>query len=177
VLPIITLVVLFVDILVLSPDKAQFPSNALAAGALENLGRRASESASQNAVPDVRGIEALAPQLAPPPWLSKGEPIGAWTVKGFTGCTGPRLDVSGEVAGTLLYCVDAEAKHGWLTEVGLAHEKRFGPPQLVTHRGTPLVFEVVPQPKDEPQAPGPGPGAVGPEDLPYAVEIDAGSAH
>ncbi len=174
-MPIITIVVLFVDLLVLSGDKNPFPSSTRAMAALDGLGRRANTLATPTALPDVKALEGQLSELGPAPWLARGEPLGPWRVKGFDRCTGPRLDATGQSAGTFLYCVDLSAQHGWLTLVGLLHEQHFGPAQIVSHAGTPLVFDVQLAPKEEPPQPNLPGGEVDPEAMPYAVDVDAGA--
>jgi hypothetical protein len=175
VMPIITVVVLFVDLLVLSGDKSPFPSSARAMAALDGLGRRANTLSTPTAIPDAKALESQLMELGPAPWVAKGEPVGPWKVKGFERCTGPQLDPAGQGPGTFLYCVDPAAQHGWLTMVGLPYEQHFGAPQIVARGTSPLVFEVQRVPKEEPVPPTVPQAEDEPEPLPFVVDSDAGA--
>jgi hypothetical protein len=143
VMPIVAVVVLFLDLFVLSATKSPFSSNARTLAAADLFEQRALQLSTVTAVPsDERALQPAVQSLGPVPWLVKGENLAEWQLKMVYGCTGPQLDVAGLRAGTIVYCVDTGRKEAWLTYVGLPFEQRFGPAQLVTQGGTPLVGRV-----------------------------------
>jgi hypothetical protein len=152
VMPIVAVVVLFVDMFVLSSSKSPFSSNARASVALDLFEQRAMQLATTASVPsDERTLEPVVKMLGPVPWLVKGEALPEWSLKLFYGCSGPQLDAAGLGAGTLLYCVDTARTQAWVTLVGLPYEQRFGAPQLVTQGGAVLtaVIHTLPPADDE----------------------------
>jgi hypothetical protein len=166
VMPIVAVVVLFVDLFVLASGRPTVASNARAVAALDGFEQHASELSKPNAVPaDAHTLEPVVKALGPTPWLRRGEVVPEWTLKVFTGCQAPRTDAAGEVAGTLLYCVNEPRTLAWITLVGLPFDQRFGSPALVTQGGAPLVGVVRVAPKDE----------ANPSEPSFTVESDAGT--
>jgi hypothetical protein len=163
VMPIVAVVVVFVDLFMISAAKSPFPSYARAASALELLERRLNELSTERAVPtDERTLQELARELGSPPWLLHGAPIAEWSVSVTNACTGPRLEAPGHRAGTILYCIDASASHAWITLVGLPSGTRFGASQVISD----LKGEVGLKAKEE-EPPEASP--------PFTVDADAGT--
>ncbi len=174
VMPIVTLVGLFVDVLIVSVDKTPFPSSQRAAVAIQLVEQRAGELASPESVPtDGAKLQEIVDELGPAPWLVKAQPVPKWTLQVEQGCAGPRLDRGSAGAGTLIYCVSADRSQAWITAVGLPREERFGAPQLVSSDGQPLVGVVQKRVADE--APVPPPEELPAEELPMYFDTDAGN--
>lgn len=182
VMPIVTVVGLFVDVLVISSEKTPFSSSMRAAAAIEQFEHRAAELSSATSVSsDAAALQQLADELGPPPWLHRAQPIPKWTVEVEFACAGPRGDARGAAPGTLFYCVTPDRAKAWLTAVGLPREERFGSAQVVSSGGQPLVGVVqirAPEEVAEPPVPPPGSEGSGPEEVvapPMYFETDAGN--
>ena len=173
VMPIVTVVGLFFDVLVISSEKTPFSSSMRAAAAIEQFEHRASEVSSPTTVnSDAATLQKLAEELPAPPWLYKAQPIPKWTVEIEYGCAGPRREVRGAAPGTLFYCVAADRAKAWLTAVGLPREERFGSAQVVSSAGQPLVGVVQSRPPEETVEPTPPEELVAP---PMYFDSDAGN--
>lgn len=174
IMPIVTLVGLFVDVLIVSADKTPFPSAQRAAVAIQLVEQRAGELASPDSVPtDSAKLQAIVDELGPPPWLVKAQPLPKWTLQVEQGCAGPKLDRGSAGAGTLIYCVSPDRSQAWITAVGLPREERFGAPQLVASGGQPMVGLVQKRVTDD--APFEEPGDLPTEELPMYFDTDAGN--
>lgn len=150
--PIVTVVVLFVDLFVFSASSSPLNSFDRTALIVQTLTESASQAASEAAVPQTpRELQELADKLGPPPYLVKGVPATGWSVAVRLNCTGPVTEVKGEPLGTIFYCVAADAKTAWVSAVTLPLGTWFGAPALFTRGGEPVVGVVTARAPDEPE--------------------------
>jgi hypothetical protein len=150
-MPIVAVVVLFVDLFVFSAAKSPLSSSDRTALTVQSLAEAASNAASTTAVPtSPRELQAMAEQFGAPPYLVQGEPAKAWAVSLRQGCEGPIREVKGEPVGTLFYCVSKDSKQAWISAVSLPVGTFFGVPQLFSRGGEPVVGVVHTRIPDEP---------------------------
>lgn len=165
-MPIVTVVVLFVDLFLFSAARSPLSSSDRTALTVQSLTEAATHAATPTAVPtSPRELQQLADPFGAPPYLVNGEPVKAWAVSVRQGCAGPVTEVKGEPVGTLFYCVAADGKQAWVTAVGLPVGTFFGGPQLFTRHGEPVVGVVTIRPDEEPAE-----GGAGPDNEPGMVE-------
>jgi hypothetical protein len=142
-MPIVAVVVLFVDLFVLAGSKALLSSADRTAMTVRAFAEQASTAATAQQVPDdLAQLQALAKTLGRPPYLVKGAAAREWTVQVREGCSGPVEQLNGEAVATLFYCVAVDRKSAWVSAVGLAAETRFGEPALFTRRGQVVSAQV-----------------------------------
>lgn len=140
VMPIIAVVGLFLDLFLVSANKTPFSSAARAAASIEVFEHKAAElSGAATVSADTAALEKLLEELGEPPWLVNAQPLPKWSLQTFEGCQGPRLERGEARAGTMFYCVAGDRSQAWITAVGLPLGERFGPPQLVSAAGQPMV--------------------------------------
>jgi hypothetical protein len=157
-LPIVTVVALFVDVFAFSADAWPPPAWERGAWALGTVGRKAQALASQRgALPTAEELRPLIAELGPPPYRVRGAPLGAFSLQPRERCDGPALEPAGAQAGTLLYCVAADGRKGWLSLVGLPAEVVHGAPAVVSTQGRPLALEVNPSAPPVPDEGGASP--------------------
>ncbi len=150
-MPIVTVVVLFVDLFLFNAAKSPLNAAERTTLTIAGLAEAASRASSSTTVPtSPRELEAMATQFGSPPYLVNGEPVKAWSVVVRQGCTGPVTEVKGEPVGTLFYCLSADASQAWVSAVGLPMGTYFGVPSLFTHKGEPVVGVVNAEPTEEP---------------------------
>ncbi len=170
VMPIVAVVGLFVDLLVIPRGHASSP---LIVAAVEQFEAGAAALGTPAGVTvDRSALEALLPELGPPPFLEKGEAVKAWKLEMRSDCAGPRVEVKGAGAGTLFYCAAGDRSQAWITVVGLPLGQTFGSAQMVTAGGQPIVVMVQrpsAEPAPEPQAPEI------PQEAPMYFDADAGN--
>lgn len=119
-MPIITVVVLFVDLFIFKAAKSPLSASDQTALMLHTLADAASNASSETAVlTSPPKVQQLAEQLGSPPYLVAGAPAKAWSVQVRKGCTGPVTETKGEPLGTVFYCVSADETQAWLTAVTL----------------------------------------------------------
>lgn len=172
-MPIVAVVVLFVDLFVFSAAKSPLSASDRTALTLQSLADAASAASGPNAVvASPPQLQAMAEQYGAPPYLVNGVPAKAWSVAVRQGCSGPVTEVKGEPLGTLFYCVAADGKSAWVSAVTLPIGTYFGAPQLFTRGGEAVVAVVNPRPPDEPESlqNEPADGPPPPPDAP--IEID-----
>ena len=159
--PIVTVVVLFVDLFVLSSARLPITATDRAALAVQVFAQRASERSTSEAVASRPAeLEALAAELGPAPYLVRGEPVQRFSVSVREGCDGPATDPAGASAATFLYCVAKDRKRAWVTLVGLPWGTRFGEAALFARGGEPVAGQVAaiqPLEADEQESPELGP--------------------
>ncbi len=169
-LPIVTVVVLFVDVFFFAAARSPLDSSDRTALTVHTFAEQASQLSSLTAVStSPPQLQQLADKLGPPPYLVRGEPAKAWAVVVRQGCTGPVTQMSGEPLGTLFYCVAAEAKGAWVTAATLPVGVYFGAPQLFAKGGEPIVGAVVVRVPDEPEEAPDEPGLVDPGESPLPL--------
>lgn len=175
-MPIVAVVVLFVDLFIFSAAKSPLSASDRTALTLQSLADAASAASVGSAVvASPAQLQTMADQFGDPPYLVRGAPAKGWSVAVRTGCTGPVTERKDEPVGTLFYCVAADGRSAWLTAVTLPIGTYFGPPQLFTRGGTPVVTTVSPRPVDESPEPEMGQneapeGGEPPPDVPIAID-------
>ncbi len=153
-MPIATVIVLFVDLFLLSAAKSPLSSSDRTSLTVQGLAEAATRAASPNAVPsNARDLQAMADPFGPPAYLVKGQPVKAWSVSVRQGCSGPVTEVKGDPVGTLFYCVSVDGKQAWISAVSLPVGTFFGPPQLFTRAGEGVVGAVSVKPLEDPSDP------------------------
>lgn len=151
-MPIVTVVVLFVDLFLFTAAKSPLSSSDRTALTIQSLAEAATNAGTPSSVPTgPREVQVLAEQFGAPPYLLNGQPVKAWSVVVRKGCAGPVTEVQGEGVGTLFYCVAADGKQAWVSAVGLPVGTYFGRPQLFTRGGEPVVGVSVVKAEEEPQ--------------------------
>lgn len=161
-LPIVLVVSLMVD-LVRANSTHYLGSADLIAAALARLEEGATELSTPEAVPsDAEALRPLVEQLGPAPYLVRGQPVGAFALEVRQGCTGPVVEAPEARPGTLFYCVAGDRHTAWVTAMGLAQERRFGAPEIVSVGGVPYMVQVSPR-RTEPLLP--------PEELPPGLTL------
>ncbi len=159
-MPIVTVVVLFVDLFFVFGSKNPLSSADRSLAVIQVLTNQANLIATATRVPTA---PELAPQLEPfeaPAYLVKGERSAHWALKEVAGCSGPMAEPKGEPVGTIFYCVSADQKQAWLSLVGLDVGRRFGRPEVMK-RGGEVVAGLVATPvtddgSDDEMEPPPG---------------------
>jgi hypothetical protein len=155
-MPIVIVVVLFIDLFLFSAAKSPLSSSDRTALTIQSLAEAATQAASPTAVPSSpRELQAMAEQFGPPPYRVNGEPVKAWSVVVRPGCAGPVTEVKGEPVGTLFYCLAADGQHAWVSAVGLPVGMYFGAPQLFTRGGEAVVGVANIKPEEEPEGASP----------------------
>lgn len=153
VLPVLAVLILFVDLFVLSAQKVPMGASDRVALAISALAQHASEgSTPQGVLDDAQSLEVFVRSLGPPPLLVRGAPRARWELSVRRDCAGPAGALAGEVPGTLVYCLAADRQHAWVTAVAFPREQRFGPPGVFTVGGQPFSAEVLPLPTAAPDA-------------------------
>jgi|GEM_PF-1090072 len=154
-LPIVLVGALFAD-LVLAESRIPIDSTDMASMSLQRFHKLAQALSTQDAVAeDPRVLQPLLEELGRPPYLVHGEPLTAYALQVRKDCEGPVRDAPGVRPGTLLYCVAPERKGAWVTLVGLAAEKRFGAPELLSADGQVRFLLVQPAlAEEDPAEPG-----------------------
>lgn len=148
-MPILFVVVLFVDVFVLSGAKLPVSSADHSAIALHVLARELQGKSQQTGIPeDPNMVEAAVKEMGQPPFLVRGQRPERFSVQVRKNCQGPVLDAPGAAAGTFLYCAAPDRSVAWITLVGLPAEVRFGSPALFSRAGVVQVVTVEPQSVD-----------------------------
>jgi len=149
-MPIVTVVVLFVDLFFFSASKSPLSAADRTALTLQSFAEAASQASSPEKLPtSPRELQTMVEQFGAPPYLLQGQPAKAWTVVVREGCTGPATEVKGEPLGTLVYCLSADRKQAWITAVALPVGTFFGSPELFGRHGEPAVGMASVRPPDE----------------------------
>lgn len=157
-MPIVAVVVLFVDLFLFSATRSPLSSSDRTALTVQSLAEAASTASSTTALPKgPRELQTLAEQFGAPPYLVNGVPAKAWSVVMRQGCTGPVTDASGAAVGTLFYCLSADGMRAWISAVTLPEGTYFGAPQLFTRRGEVVAAVANARPEEEPEL-GPSEG-------------------
>lgn len=170
VMPLVVLVALFVDLLVLTENRATFTSSMRAVAAVDMFQQRVEERSTASTVPvDVKVLDEAAAELGEPPWLVKGQQLKAWRVEVVQGCKGPKVDSGTAGAGTLFYCVSEARDEAWVTVVGRTSDDRFGPPAVVTLNGQVLLGHVQRRVEEAQKSEDESPG------MPLMFDADAGT--
>ena len=150
-MPIVTVVVLFVDLFLFSAAKSPLSASDRTALTLQTLAEAATNASTPSSLPTgPREVQTMAEQFGAPAYLVKGLPVKGWSVAVRQGCTGPVTEVKGEPVGTLFYCLGPDAKQAWISAVSLPVGTWFGPPQLFSRGGEPVVAMAFAKPADEP---------------------------
>lgn len=139
-LPILTVLVLFVDLFVLPNPSAALPAFTTSR-AVELLAQQA-RAPDGRLITDAATLEGIAARMEAPHYLAGGVRVPSYAVKVHTDCAGPLLSAAGERAGTLLYCLSAAQDHAWITAVGLPDDQRFGDAAIFSVGGVPYVGQV-----------------------------------
>jgi hypothetical protein len=135
VMPIIVVVVLFVDLVFLSASRSPLSSSDRAIGTLTLLTNQANLLATAKQVPTAQQLEPLLQPLDPPAYLVKGERPKTWRLVERPSCSGPDEDAKGEPAGTVVYCTSADGQQAWLSLIALPYEQRFGTAAVMKRNG------------------------------------------
>ncbi|MBS1151554.1 MAG: hypothetical protein H6Q89_3252 [Myxococcaceae bacterium] len=150
-MPIVTVVVLFVDLFLFSAARSPLSSSDRAALTVQSLAEAATTAATATAVPSSpRELQGMAEQFGAPPYLVNGAPVKAWSVSVRQRCSGPVTEVKGEPVGTLFYCLAEDGRQAWISAVGLPVGTYFGAPALFSRGGEPVVGVVQLRPEEEP---------------------------
>jgi hypothetical protein len=149
VVPVLAVLILFVDLFVLSVEKVPMGAPDRVALAISALAQHATDGSSPEGVlASKEALEEFVKSLGPPPLLVRGAPRARWELSLRANCTGPAADLAGEAPGTLVYCVAADRQHAWVSAVAFPREQRFGPPGVFTVGGVPFSAEVLPLPSE-----------------------------
>jgi hypothetical protein len=150
-LPVLAVLILFVDLFVLSSEKVPMGAPDRVALAISALAQHATEGSSPEGVlARKEPLDDFVKSLGPPPLLVRGAPRARWELSLRSNCTGPAADFQGEAPGTLVYCVAADSQHAWVSAVAFPREQRFGPPGVFALAGVPFSAEVLPLPAEGP---------------------------
>ncbi|QRK04071.1 hypothetical protein JQX13_27745 [Archangium violaceum] len=143
-LPILLVSALFFD-LVLAEGQVPLLPEDVASLVLDHFQEKAAALANGKAVPSEPAVlRPLLDELAPPPYLVKGERVPAWSLQVREQCQGPVLEAPGLAVGTVIYCVAPGHEKAWVTLVGLPAGERFGLPAVFSVEGQPHVAVVRP---------------------------------
>lgn len=161
-LPIVLVVVAFVDLFVVSSTRSPLSATDQAVMAVHEFARRANGIATTKKVSnDEAALRELLKDLGTPPYWIRGEKVAEYKLELRPTCTGPAKDRLSSAPGTLLYCTNAEGTEAWVSLVGLPTGTRFGEPTVVS-RGELLIAGEVKAGWVEPPEDGPAPA---PEEL------------
>jgi hypothetical protein len=161
-LPIVVVVVLFVDLFVVSSTRTPLSATDQAVLAVHEFARRANALATTKKVStDEAALRELLKDLGAPPYWVRGRKVSEYTLELRPTCEGPAKDRLSSPPGTLLYCANAEGTEAWVSLVGLPTGTRFGEPTVVA-RGELLIAGEVKAGWVEPPDEG---GAQPPEEL------------
>lgn len=176
-LPILLLCALFLD-LVRAENQVPLGSDDLAAVALRQFEEKAEALSDGRTVPsDPAVLQPLLAELAPPPYLVRGQRAAAWSLQVRPQCQGPVQEAPGLAVGTFIYCVAPDRRTAWVSLVALPAGERFGLPAVLSVDGQAYAAVVQPAPPEEeegeplalPLAPSPESPAV------FPTETDAGA--
>ncbi|HEX4621326.1 MAG TPA: hypothetical protein VH208_07140 [Myxococcaceae bacterium] len=159
-LPIVVVVVLFVDLFVLGASRGpNIPALDRFTAAMEHFAGDARQSSRHGAVfADAAKLEASLVALGPPPYLIHGARVPRYILSLREGCQGPVTASSGEALGTVFYCVSSARDRAWVSAVALPAEQRFGAPAIFSWAGTPRGWLVQAPELDGPTVELPGSG-------------------
>ncbi|MFT3838532.1 MAG: hypothetical protein QM723_16260 [Myxococcaceae bacterium] len=156
-MPIIVVLVLFVDLVFLSASRSPLGSADRSFSTLTLLTNQANLAATATRVPRGDELQPLMQPLDPPAYLVKGERPKSWRLVERQNCSGPADDAKGEPLGTVIYCTAADGKQAWFSLVALPVEVRFGSPKVMTRGGTVMAGLVTthaePGPEDADEEP------------------------
>jgi hypothetical protein len=160
VLPIVVVVVVFVDLFVLGAARGPgIPSPAAFNATLDQFAEKARERSKPGAVlADAQALDGLLAALGRPPYLSRGVRVPRYSLVLREGCEGPVTLAGGAPVGTVYYCVSAARDRAWVTGVALPVEQRFGAPAVFSAGGTPRGWLIQVAEGEEPPVELPGSG-------------------
>lgn len=148
-LPILLVSALFFDLVLAEGDVPLLPED-VASLVLDQFQEKAAALAQGKTVAsDPAVLRPLLDELAPPPYLVRGERVPAWSLQVREQCQGPVLEAPGLAVGTVVYCVAPNGEKAWVTLVGLPAGERFGLPTVFSVAGQPRVAVVQPVLREE----------------------------
>jgi hypothetical protein len=159
VMPIIIVLVLFIDLVFLSASHSGVSSADDSLRMLSTLTNQANLLATSNKVPTAQDLEPLLQPLSPPAYLVKGERAKAWHLVARQSCSGPVDEVKGEPVGTIFYCTSADGQQAWLSLVALPFDSRFGPAEVFKRNGKAIPGLVTTHPDPGPEDQGDEPSS------------------
>jgi len=153
-LPIVLVVVLFVDLFILTSAQGPvMPPAEQVNAAMGALADAARARARHSSVLDPHLLEQLVPAMGAPPYLAHGQRVDHYVLSLRTDCAHAVDEASGAAAGTVFFCAAPGGRVGWLTVVGLPAGALFGEPQVFSVGGRVRAWEVQVPPADEGDAP------------------------
>lgn len=151
VMPIVTVVVLFIDLFFVFGSRSPLTSADRSTQVIQVLTNQANLIGTPERVPTAQQLQSLLESFEAPAYLVRGVRPKGWVLKERQGCEGPVLDAGPEPVGTLFYCVRADSKQAWLSLVALPANQRFGTPRVLTRAGQVVAGVVVAPVPDDPE--------------------------
>ncbi len=153
-LPLLLVGALFVD-LVFAEPRTPLKSLDLATMSLQYFQELVQQQATADSIPvEPARLSPLLEKLpGRPPYLVRGQPVGAYSLQVRQDCEGPVRSAPGLQPGTFIYCVASGRKGAWITLVGLPAERRFGTPDVLSVGGEARFLVVQPLPPEEAESP------------------------
>lgn len=150
-LPIVTVVAVFVDLFVVSASNSPLRSSDQLALHLRQFQLQATQiAAAAGTVDQPEALRASLAELGAPPYLVRGKRPPAYALEVRQGCAGPVAEAGGVAVGTLIFCVSADRRTAWVTAVALPVEARSGSPAIWSERGVArFALVTVPPPEEE----------------------------
>ncbi len=160
-LPIFSVVVLFVEALVLPSARVPLDSDAQTALTLEMVAERARRGGADGGLVTLpHELASLVNELPAPPYLAHGTRVKAWSVNLVPGCEGPASSPGDAGVATFFYCLSAAGDRAWVSVLALPERTRFGAPAFLTRGGRLVAAEVASPPPETDE--GPAPSSDGP---------------
>jgi hypothetical protein len=120
-------VLLFVDLVLLSPGALTLGAERQQLMVLEEFTKEAQGRSSREAVlTDRAALESIAAGLGSTPLLVGGERVLSWRVQVRPRCMGPTGELAGASVGTIVYCIAPDAQRAWVWLVSLPQGQHFG---------------------------------------------------
>lgn len=152
-MPIVAVVVLFVDLFILTAARSPLTSADRTALTLRSFVDAANAAATLGQVPKIKmELQAMVDVFGPPAYRVQGVPVKAWAVVVRERCLGPVTAIDDEPVGTLFYCLAEDRKTAWVSAVALPVGTYLGAPALFTRGGEVISGVVNAKVADEPPA-------------------------